>query len=211
MQQHHKIVITIGRQFGSGGRAVGMRLAELMGIGYYDKELMSEAARKSGLSQEYFEKSDERAPDSMSHISSLGFLAGGINFWFEGSLSGENIFKYQSDVILSLAAEQSCVIVGRCADYILRENPSCYSVFIHAPLEQRVERVMQSENVSKRVAVDTINKKDKSRAAYYNFYTDRTWGDSATYKLSIDSSVLDIEGTALSIRDFIHRALAKKE
>ena len=175
------LIITIGRQFGSGGREIGKRLADLFGIAYYDKELINEASKSSGLSTEYFEKADERAPSALLNSFSINWLTGAGGIWGDGGLSNEYIFKFQSDVIRHLAETQSCVIVGRCADYILRQYPRCYNVFIHA------------------------EKNNKLRASYYNFYTDKGWGVASSYDLSIDSSILGSEETAIFIRDFIQK------
>ena len=112
-----KFVITVGRQFGSGGRVIGRRLAEMLGITYYDKELMKEAARESGLCSEFFDRADERAPTTFMHALSMGF-------GYDGILSNENIFRFQSETIRRVAERESCVIVGRCADYILRDHRS---------------------------------------------------------------------------------------
>ena len=195
-----KFVITVGRQFGSGGRVIGRKLAEMLGIGYYDKELMQEAARESGLCCEFFDKVDERAPSTFMHALSMGF-------GYDGILSNENIFRFQSETIRKLAERESCVIVGRCADYILRENPRCLNVFLHAPTEVRVATVMERGSLSKRQAVELIAKTDKSRAAYYDFYTNKKWGDAASYHCSIDTSLLGMEETALFIRTLVEKKM----
>ena len=201
---NNNLIITIGRQFGSGGREIGKRLSDLFGIAYYDKELISEASKSSGLSTEYFEKADERAPSALLNSFSINWLTGAGGLWGDGGLSNEYIFKFQSDVIRHLAETQSCVIVGRCADYILRQYPRCYNVFIHAPLEDRIARILsRSTNITRKEAIEMAEKKNKLRAAYYNFYTDKGWGVASSYDLSIDSSILGSEETALFIRDFI--------
>ncbi|HIX26908.1 MAG TPA: cytidylate kinase-like family protein [Candidatus Barnesiella excrementigallinarum] len=201
---NNNLIITIGRQFGSGGREIGKLLSELFGIAYYDKELINEASKSSGLSTEYFEKADERAPSALLNSFSINWLTGAGGLWGDGGLSNEYIFKFQSDVIRHLAETQSCVIVGRCADYILRHYPRCYNVFIHAPLEDCVERIIcRSPELSRKEAIELAEKKNKLRASYYNFYTDKGWGVSSSYDLSIDSSILGSEATAQFIRDFI--------
>ena len=200
------LIITIGRQFGSGGREIGKRLADLFGIAYYDKELINEASKSSGLSTEYFEKADERAPSALLNSFSINWLTGAGGIWGDGGLSNEYIFKFQSDVIRQLAETQSCVIVGRCADYILRQYPRCYNVFIHAPLEDRIERIIsRSQGMTRKEAIELAEKKNKLRASYYNFYTDKGWGVASSYDLSIDSSILGSEETAIFIRDFIQK------
>ena len=201
---NNNLIITIGRQFGSGGREIGKRLSDLFGIAYYHKALINEASKSSGLSTEYFKKADERAPSALLNSFSINWLTGAGGLWGDGGLSNEYIFKFQSDVIRHLAETQSCVIVGRCADYILRQYPRCYNVFIHAPLEDRIARILsRSTNITRKEAIEMAEKKNKLRAAYYNFYTDKGWGVASSYDLSIDSSILGSEETALFIRDFI--------
>ncbi len=198
------LIITIGRQFGSGGREIGKYLADLFGIAYYDKELINEASKSSGLSTEYFEKADERAPSSLLNSFSINWLTGAGGIWSDGGLSNEYIFKFQSDVIRNLAEKESCVIVGRCADYILRHHPRCYNIFIHAPIEDCVHRILsRTTELSAKEAIELAEKKNKWRASYYNFYTDKGWGVASSYDLSVDSSILGSEATAAFIHDFI--------
>ena len=201
----NNLIITIGRQFGSGGREIGQRLAKLFDIAYYDKELIQEAAKESGLSSEYFERADETAPGSLRNILTMSWATLGNSFGNDGTLSNENIFKYQSDVIIHLAEDHPSVFVGRCADYILRENPMCFNVFIHAPLKDRIERIMKRDHISKAEAMELASKKNKCRANYYNYYTDKEWGAASSYDLSIDSSKLGCEATALYIYEFIQK------
>lgn len=200
------LIITIGRQFGSGGREIGKLLSEKLGIAYYDKELLNEASKESGLSPEYFERADEKAPNALRNVFSVNWIPGAGSFWSDGGLSNEYIFKFQSDVILRLADERPCVIVGRCADYILRNHPYCYNFFIHAPLEDRIRRIVRrAPHLSDREAKELSNKYNKSRAAYYNFYTDKGWGEAESYDLTIDSSILGCEATADFIIEFIRK------
>lgn len=200
-----KFVITIGRQFGSGGREVGIRVAEQLGIPCYDKKLISEAAKRSGLSSEMFEKRDEQGPNTLLYALSQGFGFGGGN-----GFSSENLFKIQSDTILEVAARESCVIVGRCADYVLREHPNCIDVFVHAPLEDRIAHVMARKDIGAKEAAEFIAKIDKSRAAYYDFYTDKQWGLAASYDLSVNSSQLGMQRTAQYICNFVKATLEEK-
>lgn len=123
----NKIILTIGRQFGSGGREIGKKLAQALGIGYYDKELMAVAAKESGLSEEFFEKADERASSGLAYAFTMGYSYMGMFTPYNDILSNDGLFKFQSDAIRKLASEQSCVLVGRCADYILRDDPDCLS------------------------------------------------------------------------------------
>lgn len=193
----NNLVITVGRQFGSGGRAIGKRLAEMFGIAYYDRELISEAAKLSGLSSEIFEQRDEKTPGSLRFALATGF---GITTGF----SSESLFLIQSDTIRKVASEGPCVIVGRCADYVLRDNPRCINVFINAPVEQRIRNIKARDaSVNCKNIGELLEKMDKSRAAYYNFYTDKRWGHSGSYHLTVDSSLLGMEGTAELIKGFI--------
>jgi AspT/YidE/YbjL antiporter-like protein len=178
-------VINIGRQLGSGGKEIGEKLAARLGIDFYDKELINLASEESGLCREFFEKADEKA--------SQGIIGGlfGMRFPFisEGAmpctncLSNDALFKVQSDVIRHLAAEKSCVFVGRCADYILREHPRCVNVFISASKEDRIARLCQIHHIDKEAAEEMMEKADKKRSEYYNYYSYKTWGAAATYHL----------------------------
>ncbi|MCC8062148.1 MAG: cytidylate kinase-like family protein [Rikenellaceae bacterium] len=204
-----RFVITISRQFGGGGRELGHRLAEAFGIPYYDKELIAEASKESGLDPEYFEKADEQAPGSLIRALGASLMMSGGAVGAENALAGENIFKFQSDVIREVAKNGSCVIVGRCADYILRNEPLCISIFICASDDDRINRVMRCHGAkSPKEAQEMMRKTDKKRAGYYNFYTDKTWGSATSYNLCIDSSVLGIEKTVGVIRDYVEQRIA---
>ncbi len=206
---NEKYVINIGRQLGSGGREIGVKLAKELGIAFYDKELIELASQESGLCKEFFEKADEKASQSL-----IGGLFGTrFPFITEGSmpysncLSNDALFKIQSDVIRRLAEEHSCLFVGRCADYILRDNPRCVNVFISASMADRIQRIMTRRNISKDEAEELIEKMDKRRSTYYNYYSYNTWGAAATYHLCIDSSVLGIDGTTAFIKEFAMKKL----
>ena len=209
MKKH--CVICLGREYGSGGHNIGRRLASMLGFEYYDKQLLDEAARNSGISQEYFARSDERAPGSLSHTLSGGLFGGGGLFMYGNSLSGESIFRFQSEAILDIASRCSCVIVGRCADYVLRERADVLSVFITAPLPDRVQRIVQRESLSEEQAREKAKKVDKARKEYYNFFTDKRWGRAASYDLCVDSSVLGEQGTARFIGDFVQAFLRQED
>lgn len=209
MNEESKFVITIGRQYGSGGREIGRMVANALGIKYYDKELLTEAARSSGVCQEMFEAVDERTPSFFSNLWSfnLGFNTGAYLLG-NTPLSDDRIYTAQCAVMRELAEKSSCVIVGRSADYVLRNNPRLVSVFIHASLEARVKRIMgrgdcETEDAARSLAA----KKDKLRSSYYNFYTDKTWGNAASYDLSIDSSKLTSEEVCKMIVDYVHLRL----
>ena len=204
----NKIILTIGRQFGSGGREVGQKLAKELGIGYYDKELMALAAKESGLSEEFFEKADEKASSGLAYAFTMGYSYMGLFPPYADVLSNDRLFLYQSDTIRNLAEKGSCVIVGRCADYILRDNPRCVNVFISSSREDRIARLCHLHSISEDAAEEKMNKADKRRAEYYNYYSYKTWGAAATYHLCIDSSVLGIDETVRFIEEFVVKKLA---
>ncbi len=207
MYSHY--VINIGRQLGSGGREIGEKLAKRMGIDFYDKELINLASEESGLCREFFERADEKA--------SQGIIGGlfGMRFPFisdgaipmSNCLSNDSLFKVQSDVIRRLAAEKSCVFVGRCADYILRDHPRCANVFISASKEDRIARLRKIHHIDEEAAEEMIEKADKKRSEYYNYYSFKTWGAAATYHLCIDSSSLGIDGTVQFVEEFVMKKL----
>lgn len=188
-------VITVGRQFGSGGREIGQKLAKRLGIGYYDKELLSEIQKQSGLSPEFLSRSDETPQGAWTHA-----LAGML---YDGMYTQEHIFRYQSDTIRALAGKESCVIVGRCADYILRDHPSRIDTFIHAPMAFCVERLVSTDGIPREQAADLAVKMNKKRASYYNYNTDKKWGHITSYHLTIDSSSAGIDPTVELIADFV--------
>lgn len=205
MDEQRKYVITIGRQYGSGGREIGRMVADTLGIKYYDKELLTEAAKSSGVSREMFEAVDERTPSFFSNLWSfnMGFNTGAYLLG-NTPLSDDSIYAAQCAVMRELAEKSSCVIVGRSADYVLRNNPRLVSVFIHASLEARVARIMgRGDCDTKDAARSLAAKKDKLRSSYYNFYTDKTWGDAASYDLSIDSSKLSSAEVCKVIVDYV--------
>ncbi len=211
VQMNKKIILTIGRQFGSGGRIIGKKLAEALGIAYYDRELIDLAAKESGLCPDVFERADEKASDGLAHAFTMGMTYMGMYTPHSDILSNEGLFKIQSDSIRKLAENESCVIVGRCADYILRDNPNCLSFFIHDNMENRVQRVVERQHITIEQARELITKTDKSRAAYYDYYTNKTWGMSSSYHLSIDASILGIEETVAFIKSFVVRKFEEKK
>ena len=200
-------VINIGRQLGSGGRQIGEKLSAEFGIGFYDKELIQLASKESGLGKEFFEKADEKS--SFSFIGGLLGLRTNINneVYVNNYLCNETFFKIQSDVIRELAGKDSCVFVGRCADYILRDNSRCINVFITADTEDRIKRVAQTYQLSLDKAQELIVKTDKKRAEYYNYYSNKVWGAAGSYHLCINSSVLGMDQTVAFITQFIKQRL----
>jgi hypothetical protein len=203
-------VINLGRQLGSGGREIGEKLAANLGISFYDKELINLASEESGLCKDFFEQADEKASQPL-----IGGLFG-MRFPFlndgmipsSNCLSNDALFKVQSDVIRKLATEHSCLFVGRCADYILRDHPRHVDVFISAALPDRIARVCSNKQITKEEAEELINKTDKRRSEYYNYYSYKTWGAAATYHLCIDSSVLGIDDTVEFIQEFVKKKLS---
>ena len=198
-----KIIITIGRQYGSGGRYVGKKLAEQLGIAFYDKELINLASKESGICGEFFEKADERNSGSLLKALAMGFSMNNAIFQSNDYLSNESLFQIQSDVIRKVAAEQSCILVGRCADYALESYPNVVSIFIRADMEDRIRRVATRLDLTDAKAKDLINKTDKKRASYYNYYTNKKWGEAASYELCLNSSELGVQGTAKAIEQYI--------
>ena len=196
-------VFTIGRQFGSGGRQVGRHLAEELGIPFFDKELIAISAQDSGLSEALFTNADEKATSSIFYSLVMGNypMASGALGVTEMPLN-DQLFLIQSKTIKRLAEEGPCVIVGRCADYILRDKENVLNIFVHASLEKRIERAVGVYEVVANKAEDTCLKADKQRANFYNYYSDRKWGMCKTYDLSLDSSKLGIEGCSQQIITF---------
>lgn len=193
-------IITIGRQYGSAGRQIGQEVAKYFGIKCYDKELLEHAANDSGICKELFENHDEKPTNSFLYslvmdTYSFGYSASG----FTDMPMNHKVFLAQFDAIKKLAGQGPCVMVGRCADYALADNKNCFSVFIHADLDWRINRISQKHNKKPNVAKDMILKTDKSRASYYNYYTNKKWGEAAGYSLSVDSSKFGIDGTVKTI------------
>lgn len=203
-----KIIITVGRQLGSGGYTVAKRLAEHFGCKLYDKELLNLAAKESGFSERFFEKTDERRR-LFRAFPSLHMPLGTFNFQLS-TFNYESLFLFQSDAIRKAAAEGSCVFVGRCADYVLREMKDKTDVFITADLSERIRRVSERHGCDAAAAEKIIRHKESARASYYNFYTGKRWGDSASYDLCLNSSLLGLDATADVIASFIEQRMAAK-
>lgn len=182
-------IIVIGRSFGAGGRELGQALARRLNFAYYDKELLNQAASHSGMDADIFEKNDERAPGFLSGILPLNM---GFNAlaWYAGSSnsSSQGVYQAQSDFIRHIATQGPCVIVGRTADYVLRDFPGMLSVFLHAPERDCALRIMKRTPIAMEEAITTLRRTNRMRAEFYNFYTDRTWGDASTYHLTFDTS-----------------------
>ena len=195
------LIITIGREYGSGGRQIGQALAGRLGISFYDKELITLAAKKSGLSDEFIEHNEQRVKGGLMH--SFATSSAYHNGFFSGQYLplSESIFISQAQVVRDIAARERAVIVGRCADYILSGRKNTVNIFIHAPIEDRVRRIMALYQLSEADAMKAIATSDKERGNHYFRYTDRKWGKAQNYDLSINSSLLGIEGTVEMLAD----------
>lgn len=193
------MIITIGRQYGSGGKEIGEKVAQRLGYAFYDKEILTMAAEESGFSAAAMQHYDEKPSGSLIY-----------SLYMTGAATADNLPLNQQlafaqfNVIRKVAQGDNCVIVGRCADYILREKKNLITVFLHAPMEHRVKRVMDEKAITDpALAEKTIKKADKSRAEYYNFFTHKKWGEAGSAMLSVDTSMLDTDGIAALIADAV--------
>lgn len=193
---HKNPVITIARQFGSGGHQIGRRVAELLGIKVYDKELIMLAAEKSGYHPDVLAKADEKVAGSLLYTLAIGSSRmGGLSGNYDIPIN-DKLFISQNEIIQELADTEQCVIVGRCGDYALRNFENKFTVFIYADLPMRLERIMESRGISEAEARNLIAKEDKKRSGYYNFYTGQKWGSIERYGASFNTAFLGIEKTA---------------
>ena len=188
-----KTIITIGRQYGSAGHSIGKILADDLGIKYYDKELLERAAKDSGLCQELFENHDEKPTNSFLYSLVMDSYSFGYGSTMMDMPLNQKVFLAQFDAIKKLAGEGPCVMVGRCADYALADWNDCFSIFVHADLDWRINRIASKHGKTPKEAKDMITKTDKSRASYYNYYTNKKWGAARSYNLCIDSGKLGID------------------
>ena len=200
-----RLIINLGRQMGSGGRRMAQYLAQMLDLKFYDKELIHEASKDSGICKDCFEHADEK-PQKLWYSR--------FPFWGEpgfNGLSNDALFEIHYHTVQRLAKENNCIFVGRCTDYILREDPACFNIFVHAPIEFRIERLLKlkkeeatTEKAPSLEAIrQQIEKTDKTRAAYYNFYTDKIWGQADSYHLCIDTSLFGIEESARKVAGWI--------
>lgn len=191
-----KTVITIGRQYGSGGRIIAQKLAERLGIPYYDKEIIQSVAKETGLSESYIKEIDQKPTNSFLYD---------LVFATQGPTIPDQVYIAQSKVIRRVAEEGPCVIVGRCADYILRDDPRRLSVFVHAPLDERVRRAREEYGVQEPNLESFVLRQDKARASYYNYFATGKWGQSREYDLCVSShmgiaaAVATIKAAALAV------------
>ena len=198
-------IITIGREYGSGGRQIGQEIAKYFGIKCYDKELLEHAANDSGICKELFENHDEKPTNSFLYslvmdTYSFGYSSAG----FSDMPMNHKIFLAQFDAIKGIAQEGPCVLIGRCADYALEDySNNVLRVFIHAEMDDRIRRIAKTYNLTDARAKDLIIKTDKKRAGYYNYYSNKKWGDAASYDLCLNSSILGIDGAVEAIKTLI--------
>ena len=207
---NEKVVITIGRQYGSGGHEVGRRLAEKMGVRCYDKELLELAAKNSGLAEELFDKQDEKPAGSLLYSMVMDTYSFGYSDAYSDMPINQRIFLAQFDTIRKLAEEESCVIVGRCADYALEDNPNCVSVFVTAPMENRIQTIMKRCDLSEKKAEAHIIKTDKKRSSYYDYYSDKKWGSSSSYDICASTADIGIDGVVDLILYYVDKKFGKR-
>lgn len=195
-----KVIITIGRQFGSGGHEIGEKLAKELGIKFYDKELIKIIAKQSGLCEKVLESYDEKPTNSLLYSIVMDIYP---SVMYTGPTIDQQIHQANYDTIRKLAEEDSCVIVGRCADYILRDRPELISVFVHANNDFRAARVAEEYKLPDAKVRDMLVKTDKKRASYYNFQSEKQWGVASSYNICIESSALGIDNSVKLLENYI--------
>ncbi len=203
-------IYTIGREFGSLGKQVGRELADKLGIKFYDRELLQEAAKESGLCEEIFESHDEKPTNSFLYSLVMDTYSGGSysSVPFMDMPLNHKVFLAQFDTIKKIAENESCVIVGRCADYALADNPNCLNIFVRSNMDDRIKRISKRLDVTESKAKDIIKKKDKERSSYYNYYTSKKWGDARSYDLCLNTSQISVEDSIeliLQYREFMRK------
>ncbi len=197
-------IIAITRQYGSGGHDIGKALADKLGVSFYDKELISIAAKESGISPEVFESVDEKATNSLLYSLSVGLYNYGNNFSSIGDLPvNDRLYILQHKILKELAEKENFVVVGRCADYVLKDNPKLVKVFIYADIDSRVKRAVDRHDIDPARAKQAVLKADKSRANYYSFYSGKKWGLPDNYDLCINSTNLSTEQAVDIITSYI--------
>ena len=207
-------VVTISRQYGSGGREIGQKLAAIWNVPFYDNELITRAAKDSGFAETAFENAESRANNSLLYSiarGTAGFGGQDMGFSIDSLSLDDKIYLAQAKVIRNCAAEGPCVIVGRCADYVLRDHENVLNVFIKASMEERIKRITMLYDMDQMKAEETIRKADKQRATYYNYYATGTWGDVTNYHLCLDTGVLGIDGAVELIRSAVELRRDKAE
>ena len=200
-------IITIERQYGSGGHLIGEKLAESLGIPFYDSELIKVAAKESGICEEIFESFDEKPTTSFLYSLVMDPYSLGYNSNSFDLPLNHKVFLAAFDTIKELASKGPCVFVGRCADYALEDFDNCISVYVHAPFEDRIKRIENEYGIPNGKSKEMLMKKDKQRSSYYNYYSSNKWGDAKSYDLFLNSSYLGIDGSG----DLIKKVIAMKE
>lgn len=197
-------IITIGREFGSAGREIGRKIAEDFEIKLYDKEMLARAAKESGICEEIFESHDEKPTNSFLYSLVMDTYSMGYsgNTYTDMPIN-HKVFLAQFDAIKKIADEGQCILVGRCADYALESYKNVVSVFIHADLDARIRRIARIYDLTDAKAKDLIQKTDKKRSSYYNYYTNKKWSNADSYELCLNSAQLGIEGTARLIEEYV--------
>ncbi len=197
-------IITIGRQFGSSGHEIGQKLAEYFNIKYYDKELLTRAAKESGYCEEMLQNNDERPTNSFLYNLVMDTYSFGYNTSsFVDMPISHKVFLAQFDTIKKIADEGPCVIVGRCSDYALADYKNCLNIFIHADEDFKIRHIMEKYQLTEAKAKDMMVKKDKQRQSYYNYYSSKKWGRADSYDLTVNSAKLGIEGTVKLIIQYV--------
>ncbi len=196
-----KSVITISRQYGSGGRFIAKKLAEALNIDYYDNEIITLSAKESGYAESIFEKAEQISSHSLLYSLSMFGSASGVY----GLPLSDKVYIVQSEIIKKCAEKGPCVIVGRCSDYVLRDFDNVINFFIYSDMPNRVKRVIEHYNIDPKDAENEINKKDKKRSVYYNYYTSERWGATENYHLSVNSDVLGVDKTTELLCDFVRK------
>lgn len=203
------IVITIGRQFGSGGRELGRKLASLLSFDYYDKEILSVAASSGDISEEFMRDHDERTPSVMCQGLSFSMGLTGVAWYQTVGVSGngsDSVYLRQSEAIRHVAAKGPCVIVGRAADYILRSCPKLVTLFVHAPMEACIDRIMQRGDVTDRAKARSLwERTNRLRSSFYNYYTEKHWGEALSYDLTFDTSRIPVDDIAELVASYVRR------
>lgn len=206
-----KIIITIGRQYGSGGREIGEKVAAKLGIKLYDKEIIKAAACRGSLDEDVTKLADESAANSLLYTLAMGsnVLGTTMHFGYKMPLN-DKLFILQSEIIKEYAKEGSCVIIGRCADYVLRDEKNLFRIFVYGDLDHRQKRVAERHpEIKSSQIIDIINRTEKRRASYYNFYTGNKWGKYDNYDIAINSSTLGIDGAADLICSCVRNLIGK--
>ncbi len=199
-----KKVITITRQFGSGGREIGKKLAEAYGIPFYDNEIISRAAKDTGFAEAAFERAEDKASNSLLYSIAMGMnVFSSQDVGFSGLSLDDRIFLAQSKVIRNVAKEGPCVIVGRCADYILKNQENVVNLFIRATLDFRIKRAIEVEGIPEEKSAEMVMKKDKSRANYYKYHSGERWDNVLNYDFAIRSDLCGIDGTVACLKAYL--------